>query len=128
MNRRPFASLVIQGEVWNHDSNQLATKYPGYFIPAGNGGNEPAWTKNSERFLAANERNILEQGLPLIREFEFHHYLLRVKFNAVRIEMCIYPLIAHLDINCLFFVQRTGIPFKIHYEIEGQLLGPLKKC
>jgi hypothetical protein len=119
--------LVDQGAFWNYDSDQLAIQYPEYFIPTGNGGNDPAWTKNSSRFLDENEKNITLQNTPLMGEFEFRHYPSpRQAIKGADRDVTI-PIDGPLGHRLFAFAEKSGVPFQLHYEIEDGLLGPLEK-
>ena len=113
--------------LWSDSSTRLANQFPEYFIPTGNGGNY-IWSKNPERFLNANEKNITEQKIPLMGEFEFRHYPSSQQvhrgdhFRDVDI-----PIDGPHGHRIFEFSQKTGIPFQIHYEIEDGLLPPLEK-
>lgn len=119
--------LAEQGQIWNYDSDQLAIKYPEYFIPTGNGGVDPAWTKNIDRFLDENERSIVQQKTPLMGEFEFRHYSSPGEIQR-GLDRDVNIAIDSPQGHRLFaFAQKTGVPFQIHYEIEDGLLAPLEK-
>jgi Amidohydrolase len=120
-------NLVDQGAIWNYDSDQLAIQYPEYFIPTGNGGNEPAWTKNSSRFLDENEKNIILQKIPLMGEFEFRHYPSPRQVQRRADRDVDIPIDGPLGHRLFSFAEKSGVPFQIHYEIEDSLLGPLEK-
>lgn len=113
--------------IWMDSSNELAIKYPGYFIPTGNGGNEPAWTKTPEEFLNENERYITKQNIPLMGEFEFRHYPSPRQVKRGLDRDVNIPIDSSLGHRLFAFAQKTGIPFQIHYEIEDGLLAPLEK-
>jgi hypothetical protein len=115
------------GSVWNDASNQLAIQFPGYFIPTGNGANEPAWTKSSEQFLDQNERCIIEQKIPLMGEFEFRHYPSPRQVQRGADRDVNIPIDGPLGDRLFSFAEKSGIPFQIHYEIEDKLLSPLEK-
>ena len=119
--------LVNEGKTWSHHSFECARKYPAHFIPAGNGGNHPAWTLSPDRFLDDNERYIAANSYPLMGEFEFRHYpsprqIARGDlFRDVSI-----PINGPQGHRLFSFAEKTGIPFQIHYEIEDTLLEPLE--
>jgi len=120
------------GSTWSDASNQLAIKFPSCFIPTGNGGIYPAWTSSPEKFLDENERNIIQQKIPLMGEFEFRHYPSprQVERNATGNKTnrdVDIPIDGPLGQRLFAFSEKTGIPFQIHYEIEDGLLGPLEK-
>lgn len=120
-------NLVERGETWSDFSFQLVAKYPDRFLPAGNGGNHPAWTRNPDRFLTDNERYIIEHGYPLMGEFEFRHYMSprQVERGDTHRDVRI-PIDGPQGQRLFAFAARTGIPFEIHYEIEDELLPPLE--
>jgi hypothetical protein len=115
------------GSVWSDASNQLSIKFPEYFIPTGNGANDPAWTNNSNQFLDENERNISAQNIPLMGEFEFRHYSSPRQVQRGRDRDVNIAIDGPLGHRLFSFAHQTGIPFQIHYEIEDGLLGPLEK-
>ncbi|MGE4219231.1 MAG: amidohydrolase family protein [Alphaproteobacteria bacterium] len=118
--------LVEQGRTWSDHALEAWETYPAYFIPTGNGGNHPAWTRNEAHFLDDNERFIAEHRYPLMGEFEFRHYPSPRQvqrgdmFRDVNI-----PIDGPSGHRLFAFAARTGIPFQIHYEIEDELLDPL---
>jgi hypothetical protein len=120
-------NLVQQGETWSHHAFDLNRQFPEHFIPVGNGGNHPAWTRSPDRFLNDNETYVVEHAYPLMGEFEFRHYpsprhIERGElFRDVEI-----PIDGPHGHRLFAFAERTGIPFQIHYEIEDALLGPLE--
>lgn len=115
------------GSLWSDAGNKLAIKFPEYFIPTGNGGTV-SWSKSPEQFLDENERNIVQQKIPLMGEFEFRHYLsprqVRRGARDRDVSISIDGVVGH---RLFAFSQKTGIPFQIHYEIEDDLLPPLEK-
>ena len=115
------------GSVWNDASNQLAVQFPAYFIPTGNGANEPAWTKSSEQFLDENERHVTKQKIPLMGEFEFRHYPSPRQVQRGADRDVNIPIDGPLGHRLFSFAEKSGIPFQIHYEIEDGLLNPLEK-
>lgn len=120
--------LVRQGDIWSDHALVLLENYPTYFIPVGNGGNHPAWTQFSEKFLTAQEQFIKAHQYPLMGEFEVRHYpsprqIQRGEtFRDVDIAID-GPLMERV----FSFAEQTGIPFQIHYEIEDKLLDPLQR-
>ncbi len=119
---------VKQGDIWSHHALESAGQFPTHFIPTGNGGNHPAWTRDSEKFLAAQEQFIQEHRYPLMGEFEVRHYpsprqIQRGEtFRDVDI-----PIDGPLMERVFLLSEKTGIPFQIHYEIEDILLDPLQR-
>jgi predicted TIM-barrel fold metal-dependent hydrolase len=118
--------LVEKGHRWSDDSFRLVAAYPDRFLPVGNGGNHPAWTRSPDRFLDDNERYIVEHRYPLMGEFEFRHYLSprQVERQDTWRDVNI-PINGPQGHRLFAFAARTGIPFQIHYEIEDVLLPPL---
>ncbi|MFZ4118427.1 MAG: amidohydrolase family protein [Polynucleobacter sp.] len=133
MNRAGIAQSCLSldppsgGPLWSDAGNQLAIKFPEYFIPTGNGGTV-SWSKSPAHFLDENERNIVQQKIPLMGEFEFRHYLSprQARRGASERDVSI-PIDGSVGHRLFAFSQRTGIPFQIHYEIEDGLLPPLEK-
>ena len=119
--------LVKQGEIWSHHGLESYYKYPSHFIPAGNGGNHPAWTQSAEGFLHENEKFIAEHRYPLMGEYEIRHYPSprQVQRGDYFRDVSI-PIDGPLGHRLFAFAEKTGIPFQIHYEIEDALLGPLE--
>lgn len=119
--------LVDRGETWSDQSFELVARYPDRFLPVGNGGNHPAWTRHADRFLADNERYIVEHRYPLMGEFEFRHYMSprQVERGDTHRDVKI-PIDGPQGHRLFAFAARTGIPFQIHYEIEDALLPPLE--
>jgi len=119
--------LVKEGKTWSHHSLEAAHKYPTHFIPAGNGGNHPAWTLSPDRFLDDNERYVTEHHYPLIGEFEFRHYPSprQIQRGELFRDVTI-PIDGPQGHRIFSFAEKTGIPFQIHYEIEDSLLDPLE--
>lgn len=115
------------GPTWSDAGNQLAIQFPAYFIPTGNGGIYPAWTSSPQKFLDENIRNIVQQKIPLMGEFEFRHYPSPRQVGGNTNRDVDIPLDGPLGHGLFAFSEKTGIPFQIHYEIEDGLLGPLEK-
>lgn len=120
--------LVEQGAIWSDHALESFVKFPEYFIPTGNGGNHPAWTKFPLDFLMALEKFIPGHNYPLMGEFEVRHYpsprqISRGAFFR-DVEVAIDgPLMERV----FMLAEKTGIPFQIHYEIEDKLLEPLAR-
>lgn len=133
MNRAGIAQSCLSldppsgGPLWSDAGNQLAMKFPEYFIPTGNGGTV-SWSKSPAQFLDENERNVVQQKIPLMGEFEFRHYLSprQARRGASERDVSI-PIDSSVGHRLFAFSQRTGVPFQIHYEIEDGLLPPLEK-
>jgi predicted TIM-barrel fold metal-dependent hydrolase len=120
-------SLVKEGQTWGHQAFDLVRLYPDRFLPTGNGGVHPAWTKNPDRFLDDNQRFIVENGYPLMGEFEFRHYPSprQIERGETYRDVAI-PIDGPQGERLFAFAEATGIPFQIHYEIEDALLPPLE--
>ena len=119
--------LVQKGETWSHHVFELVRAYPEHFIPVGNGGNHPAWTRNPDRFLDDTEKFIVDHAYPLMGEFEVRHYPSprQIERNEMHRDVAI-PIDGPQGHRLFAFAEKTGIPFQIHYEIEDQLLPPLE--
>lgn len=119
--------LVEKGETWSHASFDFVAKYPDRFLPVGNGGNHPAWTRNPDRFLDDNERYVVQHRYPLMGEFEFRHYMSPRQAARQDTHRDVKIAIDGPQGDRLFaFAARTGIPFQIHYEVEDALLPALE--
>ena len=119
--------LVNGGETWSHHNFELVRAYPDRFIPVGNGGNHPAWTRGADRFLDDNERFMAEHRYPLMGEFEFRHYPSPRQIERNELFRDVNIAIDSPQAHRLFaFAEKTGIPFQIHYEIEDALLAPFE--
>lgn len=115
------------GERWGHQAHDLVAAYPDRFIPVGNGGNHPAWTRHAETFLDDNERWILEHRYPLMGEFEFRHYPSPRQVERAEWHRDVdIPLDGPAGQRLFAFAERTGIPFQLHYEVEDRLLPVLE--
>lgn len=121
-------ALRARGETWSDFALEAAQRHPGHFIPAGNGGVHPAWTREPDAFLDAQESRVVAQRLPLMGEFEFRHYPSprQVQRGQAWRDVDI-PIDGPLGARLFAFAERTGIPFQIHYEIEDALLPPLER-
>jgi hypothetical protein len=119
---------VSQGDIWSDHALEAAEKYPTHFIPTGNGGNHPAWTKLPDKFLAAQEQFIQEHRYPLMGELEVRHYPSprQVQRGETHRDVDI-AIDGPLMERVFSFSEKTGIPFQIHYEIEDRLLEPFER-
>ena len=112
---------------WSHHAFELVRAYPRHFIPAGNGGNDPAWTRHPETFLDDNEAFIAIHRYPLMGEFEFRHYPSPRQIERRQLDRDVsIPIDGPHGHRLFAFAERTGVPFQIHYEIEDALLPPLE--
>jgi hypothetical protein len=121
-------NLVKKGQIWNDHALDAFQRFPAHFIPTGNGGNHPAWTTPELRsiFLAENHKHIVEDGYPLMGEFEVRHYPSPRQIRRGDLFRDVDIPINGPDMESVFaFSERSGVPFQIHYEIEDGLLGPL---
>ena len=120
--------LVGQGQVWSDHAFDALEKYPTMFIPTGNGGNHPAWTKSPDAFMAENERRVIEHRYPMMGEFEMRHYPSPRQIQRGElfrdVDVSIDGPLGH---RIFAFAEKTGITFQIHYEIEDRLLEPLER-
>lgn len=120
-------NLVKEGLFWSNHSLEACTKYPSHFIPTGNGGNHPAWTRVPEKFLEANERFMLDHQYPMMGEFEIRHYPSPRQIQRGELFRDVNVAIdGPLGHRIFAFAEKTGLPFQIHYEIEDELLDPLE--
>jgi hypothetical protein len=120
--------LIKRGQFWNDHSLDAFQRFPTYFIPTGNGGNQPGWTSPELRssFLAENQKRIVEDGYPLMGEFEVRHYPSPGELKRGALHRDVDIPINGPDMDSVFALsERTGVPFQIHYEIEDGLLTPL---
>jgi predicted TIM-barrel fold metal-dependent hydrolase len=112
---------------WSHHAFELVRDYPQHFLPTGNGGVDPAWTRHPEAFLDDNEAFIIAHRYPLMGEFEFRHYPSPRQIERREFDRDVTVPIDGPHGHRLFaFAERTGVPFQIHYEIEDELLAPLE--
>ncbi|MCK6452695.1 MAG: amidohydrolase family protein [Alphaproteobacteria bacterium] len=119
-------SLYERGERWGHHVHDFVRNYPDRFIPVGNGGNHPAWTRHPDTFLDDNERWIAAHRYPLMGEFEFRHYPSPRQFDRGEtfrdVNMALDGPAGH---RLFSFAEQSGVPFQIHYEVEDGLLPVL---
>jgi len=121
-------NLVKGGQFWSNHSLEACAKYPSYFIPAGNGGNHPAWTRSPEKFLEENEHFIRAHQYPMMGEFEIRHYPSPRQIQRGEMFRDVSVAIDGPLVHRIFaFAEKSGLPFQIHYEIEDALLDPLEK-
>jgi len=121
-------NAISQGFIWSNDALDTAEKFPSHFIPIGNGGNHPSWTRHADKFLDAQEKFILEHKYPMMGEFEVRHYPSPRQFQRGEMYRDVdIPIDGPLMERVFSFSEKTGIAFQIHYEIEDKLLAPLEK-
>lgn len=106
---------------------RLVEKHPDRFIPAGNGGVPPAWTRDPDAFLTAYEHDVNDGNCLLMGEFEFRHY--PSPRQVQRRENRDETVAIDGDIGHRIFrlSEASGVPFQIHYEIEDALLPALEQ-
>ena len=106
----------------------MEAAYPEHFIPTTTAGIYPAWTGKPGEFLEQHFRHTLDDGYPLMGEFEFRHYLSPRQWkrgeNYRDVDI---PINGEYGGRLFAFAEKTGIPFQIHYEIEDRLLPPLEE-
>jgi len=120
--------LVNQGQIWSDHAIDAYRKYPSHFIPTGNGGNHPAWTKFPERFLDAQENKLLEHRYPMMGEFEVRHYPSPRQIQRGELFRDVdFAMDGPLMERVFSLSEKYSIPFQIHYEIEDRLLDPLER-
>ncbi len=109
-------------------SARLIEKYPDRFIPTGNGGVPPAWTKEQDIFLKEYEKQVNQGAYLLMGEFEFRHYPSprQVQRGALDRDVAI-PIDGPAGHRLFRLSETSGLPFQIHYEVEDELLAPLEK-
>lgn len=120
--------LASKGEIWSDHALEAFAQYPSHFIPTGNGGNHPAWTKQTDQFLQANEKFIQEHRYPLMGEFEVRHYPSpRQIQRGATFRDVDFPVDGPQVEQIFSLSEKLDIPFQIHYEIEDRLLDPLER-
>ena len=111
---------------WSEHSLELASLHPDHFIPTGNGGVHPAWTRHPDRFLDDTEAAVRERGYPLMGEFEFRHYPSpRQVDRGETFRDVTIPIDGPQGQRLFALSEQTGVAFQLHYEIEDDLLPPL---
>mgnify|MGYP006291618825 CR=1 FL=1 len=120
--------FVNQGQIWSDDALEAYEKYPEYFIPTGNGGTDPAWTRYPVKFLDLQEQFIQQHKYPMMGEFEVRHYPSPRQIERGEIYRDVnIPIDGHLMERVFKLSEKTNLPFQIHYEIEDQLLDPFAR-
>lgn len=108
-------------------SERLSAKYPDRFIPVGNGGVPPAWTRDTDQFLAAYERKARDGAYLLLGEFEFRHYASPRQVQRGQFGRDItVPIDGPIGHRVFSLSAQLGLPVQLHYEIEDSLLPPLE--
>lgn len=117
-----------QGRLWHDGPRRLVRTDPERYIPTTTGGVYPAWTEKPKEFLDAHLGRAVDDGYPLLGEFEFRHYPSprQVKRRESYRDVFI-PLNGEHGHRLFRFAEATGLPFQIHYEIEDGLLPALEE-
>ncbi len=116
------------GMEWSDAAARAVQLDPRRFIPAGNGGNHPFWTRDPAGFLAATRKRVLADSYPLMGEFEFRHYPSPRQHSRGDMHRDVtIPLNGSVGHELFAFAEKTGIAFQIHYEIEDVLLPALEE-
>ncbi|MGE4280696.1 MAG: amidohydrolase family protein [Magnetospirillum sp.] len=112
---------------WSDHCLDLVHDYPDHFLPVGNGGVHPAWTKSPQQFLEDQDAALATGRYALMGEFEFRHYPSprQVERGELFRDVNI-PIDGPLGEHLFATAQHTGLAFQIHYEIEDVLLPPLE--
>lgn len=117
-----------QGKLWIDGVQDAMAAFPDRFIPTSTAGIWPAWTEKPAAFLDIHFRRAIEDGYPLLGEFEFRHYMSPPEFKRGETYRDVHVPIDSEHGHRLFkFAEETGLAFEIHYEIEDKLLPPLEK-
>lgn len=117
-----------KGKLWINGARAAVTAFPDRFIPTSTAGIWPAWTEKPEAFLDAHFRHVLQDGYPLLGEFEFRHYMSPPEYKRGETYRDIdIPIDGKAGHRLFKFSEETGLSFQIHYEIEDRLLPPLEK-
>ncbi|EPR37564.1 amidohydrolase 2 [Desulfovibrio sp. X2] len=116
------------GTLWSDDVRRLVAADPWRYLPVTTAGIYPAWTEEPERFLDVTMKKAVEDGYPLLGEFEFRHYPSPREYKRGEMFRDVnIPIDSPAGKTLFAFSERTGLSFQIHYEIEDQLLPPLEK-
>ncbi len=109
-------------------SARLIEKYSDRFIPTGNGGVPPVWTKDQDVFLTQYEEQVKQGAYLLMGEFEFRHYPSprQVERGALHRDIAV-PIDGVAGHRLFRLSEASGLAFQIHYEIEDELLPPFEK-
>ena len=117
-----------QGKLWIDGAQDAVAAFPDHFIPTSTAGIWPAWTEKPKEFLDIHFRRAVEDGYPLLGEFEFRHYQSPPEFKRGETYRDInIPIDSEHGHRLFKFSEETGLSFQIHYEIEDRLLPPLEK-
>lgn len=117
-----------QGKLWIDGVQDAVAAFPDRFIPTSTAGVWPAWTEKPDAFLDIHFRRVVEDGYPLMGEFEFRHYMSPPEFKrGEKYRDVDIPIDSPPGHRLFKFSEETGLSFQIHYEIEDRLLPPLEK-
>lgn len=116
-----------KGVRFDNLSERLLARYPDRFIPVGNGGQSPALTEATDKFLDAQEAAVRNRQIMLLGEFEFRHYPSPRQAKRGELDRDVtLPIDGPIGHRVFAMSEKTGVPFQIHYEIEDELLAPLE--
>lgn len=117
-----------KGKLWNDGAQDAVAAHPDRFIPTSTAGIWPAWTEKPDAFLDIHFKRVIDDGYPLMGEFEFRHYMSPPEYKRGETYRDVDLAIDGGPGRRLFkFSEETGLAFEIHYEIEDRLLPPLEK-
>lgn len=108
-------------------ASRLVGKYPDRFIPVGNGGVPPAWTRDTGAFLTSYEHDVNDGNCLLMGEFEFRHYPSPRQVQRGQNRDETVPIDGEIGHRVFRLSEASGLAFQIHYEIEDELLPPLER-
>ena len=116
-----------KGVRFDNLSERLLASYPDRFIPVGNGGQPPALTEASDKFIEAQEAAARTKQVMLLGEYEFRHYPSPRQVKRGEMERDVHvPIDGPIGHRVFSVSEKTGVPFQIHYETEDELLTPLE--
>lgn len=121
-------SGVAQGRGWSDAARYAVAADPWRYIPAGDGGLPPDWKRNPTSFAKTSKERIINDGYPMMGEYEFRHYPSPDQIQRGNMgrdeDLAIDSPAGH---QLFQFSAESGISFQIHQEIEDQYLPPLEK-
>jgi len=116
------------GKVWTDNVRRLINVDPWRYIPVTTGGVYPAWSEGPANFLTQTMSHVVEEGYPMMGEFEFRHYPSPRQYRRGDMHRDVdIPINGEVGHKLFAFAEETGIPFQIHYEIEDVLLPSLEE-
>jgi hypothetical protein len=117
-----------RGRGWSDAARYAVAADPWRYIPTGDGGLPPEWRNDPGHFAPVSKERIVQEGYPLMGEYEFRHYpspdQLQRGVQGRDEDLALDSRAGHLLFQ---FAAESGIPFQIHQEIEDQYLPPLEK-